>query len=164
MEYSIYGIVLNSVDREYRKNNKGKTQHYLILTKLFSSKGVIPDAENRSLVPNKLPFRRQYSLVDETEIDGLIEKGLTDYEKEKKLKPMNVDMCGESIWKYLYSRYPDSSGYYHFSNIVFDRAKRRAHVTVKGIGGYWNSSVDHSLIKTRKGWKITSSGGGFGVC
>ena len=106
-EYSIYGIVLNSIDREYRNDNEGETQHYVILTKLFSSISVRRDAEKRFLFPDKLPVRHQYSLVDEIEIKGLIEKGEAAYKKEKEKahsesKPMRFDMCGGSIWKYFY--------------------------------------------------------------
>jgi hypothetical protein len=168
LEYSIFSVVLNSIDREDRKNNNGETEHYLILTDLFDYGKQDASANGRKLA-SRLRARPKYSLVDESEVKRLIEKGRIEFEdavKKARLesKPYPSGMCGESVWKYFYSTYSNSNGYYRFSNIRYGPRKQRAYVEVKGIGAAWGSHVTYVLVKARRGWSIQNSYGSFGAC
>jgi hypothetical protein len=168
VEYSIFSVVLNSIDRDYRKDNNGETQHYLILTELFDSRKQEASASGRKLA-NGLWGKPKHSLVDESEVKGLIEKGRIEFEEavnkaRLESKPYPGGMCGESIWNHFHSTYPDSNGYYQFSNVRFDRRKQRATIEVKGKGAVWDSQTTYCLVRTRRGWRIQSYGGGLSIC
>lgn len=164
LEYSLYGLLINSIDVEFRANNKGKKQHYVVLAEVFDSQHKKTEPVNPVLL-NKIPARPSYSVVEEHDVKELIAKGEAEYEEERMKKgAARLDMCGESVWKHFYQKYPRSEGYYHFSDITFSSDKMRAYVEVKGKGAAWDSNMSYVLTRRRKGWEVGTVGGGFTVC
>lgn len=159
LEYSVYGAVLDSMDQDFRAANDDKRRHYVVLDRLFNSSISIGRTETNTTLRKRIPVKYKYSLVDETKVKALLEKGETEYKKRG-----TRDMCGEAVWKYFSAEYPDSEGYYQFSNIEFTGNKQYAALEVKGVGGYWNSFTKYSLTKTPTGWKVHPLEGTASIC
>ena len=181
-EYRIYAAVLKEI---YKRNLKDTKQDsaIVVLDKTVKPeffdyyvgrkiKGLRKDfrQKNETIVNLEKSFPLKYKnyVVSRNELDRLLKIGGENakrirIENEKNKKLLAADSTSEVIWEPFYEKFPRANGYYNFSRIGFNSTKRFAVIQVYGEGAYWTSDETYVLMKTKKGWGLYTSSGGFSI-